>query len=68
MTGLTKRNCYKTHMIHKQHPAALLMSNYGFAFVSRICIMNSGLFWCMQSALCQKTMLGKLFTPVAKYC
>lgn len=44
MTGSTKRASYKTHVIHKQHSAAMLMSNGGSAFISRICIMNSGLF------------------------
>lgn len=50
MTGLTKGASYKTHMIHRQHSAATLMSNYGSALISTICIMNSGLFWCMQRA------------------
>lgn len=44
MTGSTKRASYKTHMIHKQHPAATLMSNGVSAFISGICIMNSGIF------------------------
>lgn len=40
MMSLTERASYKTHMIHKQHSAAMLMSNCGFACISRICIIK----------------------------
>lgn len=39
MTRLPERAGYKTHMIHKQHPAAERMSNWAFAFISRMCII-----------------------------
>ena len=57
MTGLTKGASYKTHMIHRQHSAAMLMSNYVSAFISRICIMDSGLF--LVHAAREKAMLSK---------
>lgn len=40
MSRLAERAGYKTHMIHKQHPAAERMSNWAFAFISRMCIIT----------------------------
>lgn len=68
MAALTKRTGCRTPMIHKEHSAAMLMSNYGSALMSRMWIMNSELF--LQHSLCAvpSNAVELARTPVLKYC
>lgn len=60
-----KKASYKTHMIHKQHAAAMLMSNCAPAFISRICVMNSELFL-VHAASVKRHCLVSIYTCTNK--